>query len=111
MWLGRLVFSSYSELYLKYLGHGKLPLLQGQKSIETSVSLVKSLLANLKNLLRFKNDHFVFPQFEKIILSGGACKLFIPFLKDLGSNVEIADGDAASGAIEIFKFVQNNLSN
>lgn len=77
--------------------------------IETSISLIKSLLVNLKSLFFHKNEDFVLSYFDKIIVSGGAGNLFIPFLRDLCRTVVIAEGDAASGAIEIFRYVQNKL--
>ncbi|CBY24836.1 unnamed protein product [Oikopleura dioica] len=90
-------------------GHGKLPLHNSLSPIETSISLIKSLLVNLKSLFFHKNEDFVLPYFDKIIVSGGASNLFIPFLRDLCRTVVIAEGDAASGAIGIFRYVQNKL--
>jgi hypothetical protein len=106
---GRLKFLTNLHYLLFILGLGKLSLQNSISPLVTSLSLVKSLLDNLKCLLIHKNEDFVLPYFDKIIVSGGAGKFFIPFLRDFGKTIEIAEGDAASGAIEIFRYAQKKL--
>lgn len=106
---GRFEFLKNLHFLLIILGLGKLLLQKSISPLVTSLSLVKSLLDNLKCLLNYKNEDFVLPHFDKIIVSGGAGKFFIPFLRDFGKTIEIAEGDAASGAIEIFRYAQKKL--